>query len=64
MEELIKQDIRLFEPYFDNINTVEDIKELLKAFRLTIAFDMSDIEQYTEARMNDTLKEVITTKLN
>ena len=49
MTEIKKQDLKLFEPDFDNINTIDDIKTLFKALYIQINYDMNNERDASEA---------------
>ena len=49
MTEIKQQDLKLFEPDFDNINTIDDIKTLFKALYIQINYDMNNERDASEA---------------
>ena len=49
MTEIKQQELKLFEPDFDNINTIDDIKTLFKALYIQINYDMNNERDASEA---------------
>ena len=49
MTEIKQQDLKLFEPDFDNINTIDDINTLFKALYIQINSDINNERDASEA---------------